>query len=132
REVASPANGMPGRFPGRVVEVHDPTAVRPDYCVDPDAVLKMVDRGLTALVDGDPKDPRSAWRRFFEPGDVVGIKVNPVGRAPKSSETDRVAHAVGCISNREIVIACVERLKSAGVRPQDIIVFERYADEFKE
>jgi len=62
---------------------------------------------------------------------VVGIKVNPVGRAPKPGESGRVAGAVGCISNREIVIACVERLKSVGVRPQDIIVFERYADEFE-
>jgi len=42
-----------------------------------------------------------------------------------------VAHAVGCISNNAIVVACVEGLKSVGVRPQDIIVFERYAEEFK-
>lgn len=131
REIERPELGMPGRYPGRVVRVHHPAAVRPNYTADPAVVRTMIDRGLVTLVDGDLKDPQSAWKRFFEPGDVVGIKVNPVGRAPKPGEPGRVAGAVGCISNREIVIACVEALKSAGVRPQDIIVFERYADEFE-
>jgi hypothetical protein len=131
RESERPELGMPGRYPGRVVRVHNPAAVRPNYTADPAIVRTMIDRGLVTLVDGDQKDPQSAWKRFFEPGDVVGIKVNPVGRAPKPGETGRVTNAIGCISNREIVIACVEGLKSAGLRPQDIIVFERYADEFE-
>jgi uncharacterized protein (DUF362 family) len=120
-----------GRYPGRVVRVHDRNAVGPNHTANEEIVKKMVDRGLVDLVNGDAKDPKSAWKRFFERGDVVGIKVNPVGRAPKPGDTSRVAHAVGCISNHAIVVACVEGLKSAGVRPQDIVVFERYAEEFK-
>src|SRR5207237_5011224 len=58
-----------------------------------------------------------AWRRFFAPGDVVGIKVNPVG-AP---------HA---ISNYATVRAIIAGLQSAGVRPRDIVVFDRYRRQF--
>ena len=53
---------------------------------DAEVVECMVNQGLVSLVGGDSKDPRSAWKRFFEPGDVVGIKVNPVGRAPKQPD----------------------------------------------
>ena len=77
---------MPGRYPGRVLRVHNPDAVRSDHTLNENLVRKMVHRGLVALVDGDPKDPQSAWRKFFEKGDVVGIKVNPVGRKPKPGE----------------------------------------------
>src|SRR4051794_12267884 len=41
-EAARPAGGMPGRFPGRVIEVHHPGAVGPDHRADPDAVRDMV------------------------------------------------------------------------------------------
>jgi uncharacterized protein (DUF362 family) len=69
--------------------------------------------------------PVEAWQYFFEPGDVVGIKVNPVGRKRKPSD-------VGAISSPEVLLEVVAGLKSAGVKPADIIVFERYADEFRE
>ena len=129
-ETPRPDYAMPGRFRGRVIQVHHPAAVRADHSQDPDLVRAMVGRGLASLVDGDPRDPQSAWKAFFARGDVVGIKVNPVGRAPKPNEPGRVAHAVGCISSPAVLVAVVEGLKSAGVRPRDIIVFERYADEF--
>jgi hypothetical protein len=86
---------------------------------------------MVELVDGDPKDPLSAWRRFFDPGrDVVGIKVNPVGRKPLPGEGDRVPHAVGAISSPEVLLKVVASLKAIGFKPKDIIVFERYAIEF--
>jgi hypothetical protein len=69
--------------------------------------------------------PQEAWRRFFEPDDVVGIKVNPVGYR-------RRPDVVGSISSPEVVFEVVLGLKSAGVKPDNIIVFERYASEFRE
>jgi uncharacterized protein (DUF362 family) len=60
-------------------------------------------------------DNVSSWRSMFERGDVVGIKVNPVG-APLA------------ISNHVLIYEVVDGLKSAGVKPQDIIVFDRYGD----
>ena len=38
----------------------------------------MMRRGMTELTGADSW--ADAWRLFFEPGDVVGIKLNPVGQ----------------------------------------------------
>jgi hypothetical protein len=110
---------MPGPFPGRVVEVHHPGALktgkRNGYTErDRGAVKAMVARGMRELVGSD--DPVEAWRHFFSPGDRVGIKVVPVGR-PDS------------ISSYEVVLEVIDGLRSAGVRPGDVLVFERYRNE---
>ncbi len=106
--------GLPGAYPGRVVEVQNPGAVR-NAMPDPEAVRVMVNRGITALTGID--EPAEAWRSMFEPGDVVGIKVNPVGQP-------------NAISNYATVHALVEGLESAGVKRADVIVFDRYRDQF--
>ena len=77
----------------------------------PEVVRAMVARGMKELVGSD--DAVEAWRSFFSPGDRVGIKVVPVGK-PDS------------ISSYEVVRATIDGLQSAGVRPRDILVFERY------
>jgi hypothetical protein len=120
---------MPGLYPGRVVEVRDREAVSPDNAIDGSAVARMVDRGMAELTGADPRDVRGAWRTFFQKGDVVGIKVNPVGRKPLPGE-DRVANAVGSISSFALVEKVVRCLIDVGIPPRDIIVFERYANEF--
>ena len=60
--------------------------------------------------------PKEAWRRFFEPEDVVGIKVNPVGKKPSGAVGTGVSPVVGAISNPAVLIEVVEGLKSAGVK----------------
>src|SRR5439155_24676283 len=100
---------MPGRFPGRVIEVRHPGAVSADNVIDEDAVRAMMDRGMKELTGAD--HPVEAWRTFFEPGDVVGIKVNPVGRKPQPGEEGRVATAVGAISSPEVLLHTVAGLK---------------------
>jgi uncharacterized protein (DUF362 family) len=109
-----PAMGMPGPYRGRVVEVNDPSAVKAGV-PDAGAVRAMVRRGIAALTGID--EPVEAWRSMFQPGDVVGIKVNPVGQPL-------------AISNYATVHAIVEGLASAGVKPKDVIVFDRYRDQF--
>src|SRR5207302_6761080 len=122
----SPApSAMPGRFPGRVIEVRRPDAVNADWRINAGAVNAMIDRGMTALTGAD--HPSEAWKSFFGPDDIVGIKVNPVGRKPKPDESNRVPHAVGSISSPEVLLKIVSELKTAGVKPGNIIVFERYA-----
>jgi uncharacterized protein (DUF362 family) len=113
----SASDGMPGPFPGRVVEVHHPGSVKNDYAIDAGAVKAMVERGMRDLAGAD--DATGTWRRLFQRGDRVGIKVNPVGGRRASSR-------------HELVVEVVRGLKSAGVEPEDIIVFERYADAFRE
>src|SRR5437899_6830568 len=76
-EVPHPPYAMPGPYPGRVIEVHHGDAVRPSHRINADAVKRMMDCGMCELTGAD--DALEAWRRFFLPGDVVGIKVNPVG-----------------------------------------------------
>src|SRR5207244_10245180 len=73
---AKATDGIPGPFPGRVVEVAHAGSVVEDAVQEPVAAA-MVERGMSELV-GAP-NAVEAWRRFFAPGDVVGIKVNPVG-----------------------------------------------------
>ena len=107
-------DGYPGPFPGRVVEVHHPGSLRARKVVR-EAVREMVDRGMTELT-GAP-DPVLAWRTLFEPGDVVGIKVNPVG-APYA------------ISSHELVHEVADGLAKAGVARKDIVVFDRYRAQF--
>ncbi|GIW80867.1 MAG: hypothetical protein KatS3mg105_2674 [Gemmatales bacterium] len=124
-EVKRPRYAMPGPFPGRVIEVRDPTAVRPDHSIDADVVRRMVQRGMCELTGAD--DAVEAWRRFFEKDDIVGIKVNPVGRKRRKDPKE-----VGSISSPELLLEIVAGLKSAGVPPRNIIVFERYANEFRE
>ncbi len=107
---------LPGPFPGRVVEVKHPASLV-NSVVDSEVVRLMVDRGMKELTGSD--DPVEAWRYFFQPGDVVGIKVNPVGNP----------HV---ISSPAIVHAIVRGLEQAGVRRKDILVFERYRDQIIE
>jgi hypothetical protein len=120
---------MPGPYPGRVIEVRHPDSVRPDHTVNADAVSAMIDRGMTELTGAD--HPVEAWRSFFDKDDVVGIKVNPVGRkAIAKDQGYRMPQAVGAISSPEVLLKIVKELKAVGVKPQNIILFERYAQEF--
>jgi hypothetical protein len=112
---------MPGPFRGKVIEVQHPGSVREDFSICPTTVKSMMDRGMTELTGAD--HPTEAWRRFFERGDVVGIKVNPVGRKWSFSKA-------ASVSSPAVVLEVVAGLKSAGVRPEDIILFDRYADQF--
>lgn len=105
---------MPGRYPGRVIEVKHPgSVVNGEFRREP--VDQMIARGMMELTGAD--DAVSAWRSMFSRGDRVGVKVNPVGR-PLSISQHMTVHAV------------VDALKSAGVRAKDIIVFDRYMSEF--
>lgn len=105
---------MPGPFPGRVVEVNHPGSMV-DGKPNAAAVQAMLRKGIAEL-SGAP-DWVAGWRRFFERGDVVGIKVNPVGLplAP---------------TNNEVILEVIAGLEAAGVRRHDIIVFDRYRDQF--
>ncbi len=130
REVGKPEYAMPGPFPGRVVEVYHPESVRADNTIDADAVKAMMERGMRELTGMD--DAVEAWRRLFQKGDVVGIKVNPVGRKPRRGEPGRRPSAVGSISSPEVLIETVAMLQEAGVAKKGILVFERYANEFRQ
>jgi hypothetical protein len=106
--------GIPGPYPGTVVEVRNPRMIRNDV-KNRSAIRDTVARGMTELTGAT--DSVEAWRSFFEPGDVVGVKMNPVGRPLANS-------------SNELMLEVIDGLRAAGVKPKDIIVFERYRDEF--
>ena len=107
--------GIPGPWPGRVVEVQHPGMVKPDRTRDRDAMKLAMNRGLRELTGAD--HDVEAWRTLFEPGDVVGIKVVPNGfpNAPTSIE---------------LILNVIESLELVGVKRRDIIVYDRYKEEF--
>ncbi|MBI2684971.1 MAG: DUF362 domain-containing protein [Acidobacteria bacterium] len=106
--------GMPGPYKGRVVDVTHPGAIVSGV-YQAAAVTTMMRRGMQELTGADGWE--DAWKRFFEPGDVVGIKVNPVGQP----------HV---ISAPEVLREIIAGVMSAGVKPQDIIVYDRYRRQF--
>lgn len=106
--------GMPGLAPGQVVAVAHPGSII-DGKFQEDPIKKMIEEGMLNLTEAP--DLTAAWRAFVEPGDVVGIKVNPVGNP----------HVV---SSPEVVREIIRGLESAGVKRKDIVVYDRYREEF--
>ena len=84
--------------------------------VDEQRILALVDRAMQTLFDRDR--PAEAWKRLVRPGDAVGLKVNTLGGR-------------GISTNRELVEAVCERLKEAGIRAGDIVVWDRDTAELE-
>jgi len=105
---------MPGLFRGRVVAVEHPGCILEGrYQAEP--VQLMMRKGMTDLTGA--AGWVDAWRLFVEPGDVVGIKVNPVGQP----------HV---ISAAEVVREIISGLNAAGIKNKDIVVYDRYRAQF--
>jgi uncharacterized protein (DUF362 family) len=106
--------GVPGPYPGRVVEVKN-KALEREGNASRATVRATLNRGLVELT-GAP-DPVEAWRRFVRPGEAVGIKVVPNGFP-------------GAHTAPTLVLEVIDGLQSAGIKLKDMVVFDRYAREF--
>ena len=105
--------GIPGPYPGKVVAVHDSRSIVDDV-FQREPMEGMLARGMMELT-GAPS-ATDAWREFFEPGDRVAIKLNPVG----------LPHVM---SSAEMVQSIVAGLESAGVKRTDVVAYERYRNQ---
>jgi len=114
RPAAESRLSMPGLFPGRVVSVRHPGSLRNEQ-FQAEPIQALMRKGMVELT-GAP-DWVAAWRLFFEPGDVVGIKLNPVGKPD-------------VISCAEVVREIIAGLQAAGVKPKDIVAYDRYRKQF--
>jgi hypothetical protein len=102
-------HSLPGPFPGKVVEVHNPGAMVEDKPV-PEVVQEMFQGGIERLTGKSLKD---SFAIFFEKEDVVGIKVNPVGP--------------GLISTRlELVDAIIAWLTANGIKRENVVIWDRF------
>lgn len=82
---------------------------------DPEVVGAMVTRGLLAFTGESTLD--AAWRQFVKPGMRVGLKINLLGRPL-------------VYTAREMTDSVSAGVIQAGVKPADIIVWDRHGDHF--
>lgn len=115
RHTAESTAGMPGPYRGVVTRIHSDAVI--------DTVTERVDRAVSdkMLSEGMRKLTRAtndgdAWRSFFSPSDVIGIKVNCSG-------------APNIMSTPEVVGGIVENLVKVGLKPDQIYIYERFLDQ---
>jgi uncharacterized protein (DUF362 family) len=82
---------------------------------DPQVVAQMVNSGVMTFIG--KATPEAAWRQFFKPGTRVGLKINLLGR-PLAYTAPEVTDAVAA------------GVLSAGVKPEQVIVWDRWKDHF--
>ena len=105
--------GMPGLYPGRVVELSDARCIVGNRVSQP-VVRQMLEQGMKELTG--ESSGQAAWAKFVEPKDVVGIKINPSG-------------APACCSSPELVREIVSAVESVGVPTEHIVVYDRFGYE---
>lgn len=82
---------------------------------DPRVVALMVTNGVMTFTG--EATPEAAWRRFFNPASRVGLKINLLGRPLVYT-----AH--------EVTDAVAAGVLLAGVKPENVIVWDRWKDHF--
>jgi uncharacterized protein (DUF362 family) len=79
-------------------------------------VEKLLDRAMQTY--SGSSDPVAPWKKLFKPDEVVGLKVNTIAGPGLST------HVV-------LVEAICERLKQAGIKPANIVVWDRTNGELE-
>lgn len=115
-KVARNGNSMPGKYPGKVVLVKNNNSVINNEPVEAEAYT-MLSEAITDLTGY--KNVREAWLTFVQPGEKIGLKVNPIGGKLLST-----SHAV--------VKSVIRQLKESGIALNDIIIWDRRDMELKE
>src|SRR2546425_7853188 len=87
---------MPGLYRGRVIAVQNPASiVSGQFQREP--IRQMIRKGMAELTQTD--GGADAWRQFFGPGDIVGIKVNPVGKPHVISSPEVVREIIAGLNS---------------------------------
>jgi uncharacterized protein (DUF362 family) len=103
----------------RVVVARDEQLRGAGFGVDSRRMMALVDRAMQALFSQDrPLVQVDAWRHLVRPGETVSLKVNTLGGR-------------GISTNVQLVAAICERLQEAGIRPGDIVVWDRDSEELE-
>ena len=96
----------------KVVVARDPALHGADGQPDESRVRALLDRAIAAYTGRDK--PVEAWKHLVPVGKVIGLKVNCLG-------------GKGISTHLALVLAIAERLQQAGVKPGEIIVWDRNA-----
>ncbi|MGA7379569.1 MAG: DUF362 domain-containing protein [Terriglobales bacterium] len=100
----------------RVVIARDAMLRGVGTTVDSRRMLSLLDHATQALFDRD--NPTETWKKLVRPGETVGLKVNALGGR-------------GFSSNLQLIEAICERLQEAGIKANDIVVWDRDSDELE-
>ena len=111
----NPPSGIIGGK-SKVVLVRNRAVLASNKDINLSVASEMVNSGLLHLTGESLPD--RAWRSLFNPGDIVGIKVNCLGGKQIAT-------------NPGIVKAVISGLKNAGVKEENIIVWDRLTRELK-
>ena len=100
---------LPGLFPGKVVKIEN-NKILDDDKISQKELANTFENGIQKLTG---KNLKESYNLFFKPEDVIGIKVNPVGP--------------GLMSTRiELVEVIIDWLKSSGMNPNNIVIWDRF------
>ncbi len=91
----------------RTVLVRDEKVLGDANIVDKKILESMLDTGMMRFAD--TKDAASAWKKFFGPSDIVGIKINLMVTA----------------THDELMELIVENLLKIGIKDENIFVWDR-------
>lgn len=100
---------MPGLYPGKVIMVKHPEAVVDNEPLESVAYL-MLGRAMLELTG--EKTLKKAWRQFVDPGEKIGLKVNPVA-------------GIELYTSHAVVKSVVKQLTESGIKKEDIIIWDR-------
>jgi uncharacterized protein (DUF362 family) len=122
--LCAPAQPAAPAAKSRVIIARDPELRGSGSAPDTHRIEALLDRAMLALFAGDraaaatPENTIAAWRHVAGPGDTVSLKVNTLGGR-------------GISTNIELVNAVCERLLEAGVKPANIVVWDRDSEEME-
>ncbi len=102
-------NSMPGKFPGKVVQVNHPNSVV-DNKVVYEAAYDMVAKGMLSLTGAATL--KDAWKMFVNENDRVGLKLNPIGGPTLSTSI-------------ELTQAVIKQLEESGIPRSNILIWDR-------
>ncbi len=93
----------------RVIEVHRPGIIGENLRPDSEGTQEMLDRAMRELTG--ERSRKDQWSKYVSAEDIVGLKVNGLGGPQLSTK-------------RELVQAVIRGLVDAGVKENNIIVWE--------
>lgn len=107
---------IPASAKSKVVIARDASLYGTSATPDSARVAKLLDTAMENFAE--TTDPVAPWKKIVRPGEVVGLKVNTIAGPGLST------HVV-------LVEAICERLKQAGVKPSNIVVWDRWNHELE-
>ncbi|MBE0662911.1 MAG: DUF362 domain-containing protein [Bacteroidales bacterium] len=102
-------NSMPGRFPGRVVQVLNEKSVVNEKPVK-SVVYEMLSESMLQLTGAATL--AEAWVMFVQPHEKIGLKLNPIGGKLLST-------------SHEVVESVIEQMLEAGIPKENIVLWDR-------